>query len=171
MAQFGLERRSWSEATYLNRNPDGDPFTITLLETPEEWYLFGVGVGLYLGEGSKTGWSVTLVNTNPGIHRTFLTFLERICGVQRGQLRAELNIFDDCNVDDAIEWWCNQLGLTSNQFSKPMVRQSRGGNYTNKSTHGTVAIRFHNVRLQNIILGWCSGHCEYSGNSEVGSFG
>lgn len=155
MNQYGFERRDWSEATYVYRNPDGDPFEIRLPQTDAERVLFGVGIGLYMGEGTKPGHRVCLANTNPGILRVFIRFLETFCGVQRNQLRAGLNVYDDCDVETTMQWWEAELGLTSNQFFKPTVQQSRGGTYKNKSVHGTVSIYFSNFKLLNIINGWC----------------
>lgn len=160
MAQYGFERRSWSEETYVYRNPAGDPFTIRLPQTPEEERLFGVGIGLYMGEGTKTGSDVSLANSNPGIHRTFISFLETFCGVHREQLRVRINIFDDCDVEGATRWWADQLGLTLDQFYQPEVRKARGGTYTRKSTYGTLTIYFCNFKLLNIIKGWCSEYCQ-----------
>ncbi len=156
MTKFGVPKRDWSEATYIQRNPDGDPFSIKLPETPEEWRLFGVGLGLHMGEGAKTGWAVSLVNNNPGIHRTFIRFLEHICGVDRKDLRADLIIFRDCDIEGSLTWWSQQLDLDASQFSRPHIRESRGGTYSRKSQYGTLTVRFDNVKLKNIIAQWCS---------------
>lgn len=159
MEQYGFERRTWSEATYVQRNPDGDPFKIRMPETPEEWKLFGVGIGLYLGEGSKTGYTVALANNDPSIHRVFIAFLDRVCGVARTQLKAELNIFNDCDVAGALSWWCKELGLEQDQFYPPSVRQGKGTSYTKKSEHGTLTLRFCNTKLKRIVLDWCLNYC------------
>lgn len=164
MEQYGFERRSWSEATYVQRNPDGDPFKIKMPETPEEWTLFGLGLGIFMGEGAKTGPRVSLANTNPDIHRLFLVFLQDICGVDRSQLKAWLNVYDDRDVRVATEWWCEELGLKTDQFFAPTVRASRGGNYANKSKYGTLSIIFSNTKLKKSIDGWCS---EYYGRFQV----
>ena len=155
MDKYNFKRRSWSQATYVYRNPDGDPFQIRKRETAEEWKLFGVGIGIYMGEGSKTGGSVSIANTNPGIHRIFITFLELICGVPREKLGAWLNIYDDCHVELATKWWAKQLNLSLEQFAKPQVRESRGGTHKQKSIYGTLTVRFGNLKLKKIILNWC----------------
>jgi len=160
MQQYGFERRTWSEATYVYRNPDGDPFKICMPETVEEWKLFGVGIGLYMGEETKSGFDVAFANTNPGLHRTFILFLEKFCGVQRQQLKAWLNIFDDCDIEVAIHWWAEQLGLKREQFYKPHIRKSRKGNYHNKSVYGTLTVSFANMKLLKVINQWCSEYCE-----------
>ena len=156
MDQYGFERRNWSEATYVQRNPDGDPFRIRMPETPSEWALFGVGIGLYMGEGTKTGWAVSIANTNPGIHRAFISFLEQICGVCKAHLRADLNIYDDCDIRATILWWSEQLGLQQEQFCEPYVQAAKGGSYTRKSMYGTLTVRFGNFKLKKIIEDWCS---------------
>lgn len=139
MEQYGLVRRGWSEATYIYRNPDGDPFAIKMPETPEEWKLFGVGIGLYMGEGAKTGFNVSLSNSDPGIHRTFINFLKKLCGVDKAALRADLNIYDDCDVDEALQWWSNQIGLNPEQFATPYIRKAyKAGSYSNKARFGTL---------------------------------
>jgi hypothetical protein len=161
MDQYGFERRSWSEATYVKRNPDGDPFKIRMPETAEEWALFGLGIGLYMGEGSKKSLhQIAMANTNPAILRIFLAFLERFCGIDRSKVKAWINIFDDCDAEAAVNWWAHELNLRRDQFYETAVRKSRGGSYTKKSEHGTLSIAFLNVKLKKIIDGWCS---EYYG--------
>jgi hypothetical protein len=155
MERYGLARRDWSAATYAYRNPDGDPFDIRMPATAEEWKLFGVGIGLYMGEGSKKGFSVEFANADPRLHRTFITFLETFCGVERQRLKAWLNIFDDCDVQQAMLWWYQELGLSLEQFHKTHVRKSRSGSYTKRSTYGTLKISFSNTRLLKIIQDWC----------------
>ncbi|MFL5800566.1 MAG: hypothetical protein ACJ8CR_02365 [Roseiflexaceae bacterium] len=157
MDQYGFKRRSWSEATYVKRNPNGDPFEIRMPETVEEWTLFGLGIGLYMGEGSrKSLHQVAMANTNPAILRIFLVFLEKFCGINRSDFKAWINIFDDCDVESAIQWWSAELNLSRRQFYETATRKSRGGSYIKKSEHGTLSISFLNVKLKKIIDGWCS---------------
>jgi len=156
MDRYGFERRGWSDATYVYRNPDGDPFTIRTPETPEEKELFALAIGLYMGEGSKkSAHTVALANANPAILRIFIAFLDVFCGVSRSDVKAWLNIFDDCDVEEATKWWTNELGLYSEQFYSTTIRQSRDGNYTKKSEFGTLSISFANTKLKKIIDNWC----------------
>lgn len=155
MKRFGFDRRSWSEATYVYRNPEGDPFQIRMPETSEEWHLFDLAIGIYMGEGSKKGFDVSVANTNPKIHLIFISFLEKVCGIDKTQLKAYLNIYDDCDVEDSIIWWAEQLGLESRQFVKTTIRKSRGGTHIQKSERGTLKVYLNNVKLKAIILKWC----------------
>jgi len=67
MDKYNIPRRSRSEATYVKRNPDGDPFAIKELKTKEDFELFTLGVGLYIGEGHKRGYSAALANADPQV--------------------------------------------------------------------------------------------------------
>jgi hypothetical protein len=110
-----------------------------------------------MGEGSKKGvHTVALANTNPAILRIFLTFLDQFCGISRSEVNVWINIFDDCNVEEATQWWADELGLSLGQFYSTTVRQSRDGNYTKKSKYGTLSISFSNTKLKKIIDDWCS---------------
>ena len=157
MEQYGFERRGWSEATYVKRNPNGDPFKIRMPETLEEKELFALALGLYMGEGVKKGLhQVAMANTNPAILRIFLTFLEKFCGVSRSEVKVWINIFDDSNVETAMKWWSEELNLSLEQFYETAVRKSRGGNYTKKSEYGTLSVAFLNVKLKRVVDDWCS---------------
>jgi hypothetical protein len=48
-------KRSISEAIYHLKNPKGDPFVGRQPMDIKEGILFGLGLGLYWGEGSKRG--------------------------------------------------------------------------------------------------------------------
>lgn len=104
MRKFGFDRRPRNEAPYVHRHPEGDPFEIAPPATRDEWLLFGMALGLYMGEGTKPGTSVRLANTDPHLLLLFLRFLERFCGVERARVHAALNIYDDRDVGLATQW-------------------------------------------------------------------
>lgn len=53
MEKYKIPRRSRSEATYVQKNPLGDPFRITFINSVAKTELFALGIGLFLGEGNK----------------------------------------------------------------------------------------------------------------------
>src|SRR3990167_1583376 len=64
MEHYKLSRRTISEAVYLQSNPNGDPFKTRHPKNIKEAILFGLGFGLYWGEGTKANLdSVRLGNT------------------------------------------------------------------------------------------------------------
>jgi hypothetical protein len=156
MGQYGFERRDWSEASYVEHNPDGDPFKITTLETVESLRVFNLGLGLYMGEGDKRDLKrVALSNSNPGILKIFIKFLEDICGVSRSELSCQLHLYPDLDAETLIQWWSEQLQIDQNKFMKPIVHEGKPGTYKRKSDYGTLQVMFHNTKLKAIILEWC----------------
>lgn len=155
MDYYGIERRNPSDATYLKRNPGGDPFKIKHIETQFDQELFTTAIALYIGEGSKNRNDISLANSDPQVIRTYLRFLREICGVEERKIRAWLNIYDDVDVENALAYWQQVTGLPRKQFGKPTVRASRGGSYLNKSEFGTLTISVDNSKLAYKINQWC----------------
>jgi hypothetical protein len=156
MNQYGLERRDWSEASYVDNNPNGDPFSIMIPDTLEGRDLFGLGLGLYMGEGDKRDPKrVALSNSNPGILKIFIRFLEEICGVRRSDLSCQLHLYPDLNAETLIVWWSEQLQIDQKQFLKPFVHEGKPGTYRRKSDYGTLQVAFYNTKLKAFILEWC----------------
>ena len=90
MDKCNISRRSPSEATYLKRNPNGDPFKIKNKLNKNEILLKGLGLGLYWGEGDKSSnnTSVRVSNTDPSLIKKFKEFLVKIYGVQKRKRRS-----------------------------------------------------------------------------------
>lgn len=155
MSEYRIERRTHSQATYLTHNPTGDPFKIILPVTSNELILFGLGIGLYWGEGSKSNKNaVRLGNTDPGIIKCFVKFLTDLCGVNVDSLKFGLQIFSDLDPSLCLKYWVNQLGLPESQFYKPVITKSGSiGTYRVKNKYGVVTIYFGNTKLRNIIAG------------------
>lgn len=154
MSEYKVERRSISQAVYLRSNPKGDPFNIKAPVTSDELILYGLGIGLYWGEGTKSNKnSVRLGNTDPGIVKAFVSFLVLLCGVDKSLLKFGLQIFSDTNPNTALLYWLNTLEVAPTQFYKPIVTKSGSiGNYRKKNEYGVVTIYFGNTKLRDILV-------------------
>lgn len=155
MGKYGIKRRTISEAVYQRRNPDGDPFAIQPIDTLEKAELFGLGIGLYWGEGTKASkYAVRLGNTDPALLRTFIRFLVELFDVKPASLKYGLQIFTDIDENEAINYWCTELCADTSQFYK-IHRTISGsiGTYRYKSRYGVVTVYFHNKKLRDIIVG------------------
>lgn len=156
LRKYKISKRSVSEAIYVKSNPDGDPFKIKKLKTRKDIELFNLGVGLFLGEGTKKNkFKVVLANSDPKISKLFLKFLRKICKINEKKIKAALNIFDDINVKMAINFWSGATGIPISRFGKTMVRKSKGGTYKNKSQHGTLTLYVSNTKLKILMDEWC----------------
>ncbi len=154
MNRHAIPRRHRDEASYVKHNPEGDPFKIKNLETDDERALFHLGVGLYIGEGTKSRHRVSISNADPQVIRAFLRFLRQICQVEEKKIFAWLNIFDDVNLEEAQAYWEQVTGLPRTQFYKPIVRSGKKGSYQTKSRYGTLTVGVSNTKLANQIREW-----------------
>ncbi len=72
-----------------------------------------VGATLYWAEGAKAkpwrpnDWRMTFTNSDPGLARLFLRFLEAL-GVRREDLGFRLSIHEETDVEAARLWWAQQ---------------------------------------------------------------
>ena|SRR3989344_2458627 len=153
LTKYKIEKRSISDAVYRRLNPGGDPFKINKPVNPNDLILFGMGLGLYWGEGTKADiHSVRLGNSDPYLIKTFILFLDKIYGVKKDKLKFGLQIFSNMKQDDCLKYWCDKLGVNKNQFYKIMIKPSvKKGTYTKRKIEGVITIYYNNVRLRNEI--------------------
>ncbi len=93
MSKYKILRRSWSDATYVKRNPDGDPFKIRGKLNRKDIELKNLGLGIYWGEGDKSpnNTSVRLGNTDPFLLKKFREFLREIYYVKEKKNKIWIN--------------------------------------------------------------------------------
>lgn len=153
LSKFNIKKRSISESIYLKANPNGDPFIIKKPRSKDEYFLYGLGLGLYWGEGNKKNKnSVRLGNTDPRLIKKFIEFLERNFEIDKNKLHFGLQIFGDMDKIQALNFWKKYLHTDESKFQKIIVTPRRGvGNYREKTKYGVLTVYFNNVKLRNII--------------------
>ena len=154
MDKHDIQRRSRSDAGYLKHNPDGDPFFLQKPRNMKESYLMGMGLGLYWGEGTKANKNtVRLGNSDPALINVFTEFLCKTCGVDKRNLKFQLQIFDDMDKAKEEKFWISRLDIDKNQMYKTMVTPRRGrGSYRKKSEHGVITLYYGNTKLRNELV-------------------
>ncbi len=152
--KYGILKRTLSEALYLKHNKNGDPFKPKSLKTEDDYFLFGLGLGLYWGEGNKLNThAIKLGNTNPYLIKQFMLFLEKIYGIDKVKYRFGIQLFNDSDPKVALKYWMKFLNVHKNKFQKIVVSKVRGeGTYKNKSKYGVLTVHFNNIKLRNIIM-------------------
>lgn len=151
--KYDIPKRTLSEAAYVKRNPKGDPFLFTKPISNANWFLFGLGIGLYWGEGTrKNKTQVRLGNTDPDLILKFLEFIERIYKVQKKKIRFGLQVFSDMSPREVIKFWCRKLNVSRKKFGKVIVTPARSiGTYREKTRHGVLTIYISNSKLRNLL--------------------
>jgi hypothetical protein len=153
MEKYKIPRRGQSEAIYLKNNPDGDPFKFRPPQNIEEAKLFGMGLGLYWGEGTKSNKNtIRLSNTDPNLIKAFIRFLVDFGGIKKNDLKFGLQVFSDVSPEKALEYWYQKLKVKKSQFQKVIVTPSRGkGTYRRKLKYGVLTVHYNNKKLRNIV--------------------
>lgn len=156
MKKYNLPCRARRDAMYIKYNPNGDPFKIKKRLNQKEIELKGMGIGLYWGEGTKADkCSVRLANTNPMLIEKFIEFLIKVCGVKKTDLRFGLQIFNDMNPQEILNFWLNELKVKPERFYKLTITPARSiGKYRSKTKHGVLTVYYHNRKLRDILYEW-----------------
>lgn len=154
MVKHKISRRSISEAIYLKNNPDGDPFIFIKPKNIEEAKLFGLGIGLYWGEGTKASKnSVRLGNTDPELIKKFIEFLVKFFNIKKEDLKFGLQLFTDIEINKALDFWIKKLNVKRSQFYKPTITISGSiGTYRKKSEFGVLQVLYHNKKLRDLLI-------------------
>ena len=153
MERYEIPRRTISDAIYAQHNPNGDPFCFAPPKTVEEAILFGLGLGLYWGEGTKANRnSVRLGNTDPKLIDKFLRFLVKFFSIDRNDCSFGLQVFSDMDPRKAQNYWQKQLKVKKSQFYKTIVTRTGAiGTYRRKSEYGVLTVYYNNSHLRTLI--------------------
>jgi hypothetical protein len=156
MDKHNIHRRSRSEANYVKYNPDGDPFRIKKNLTKKEIALKGLGVGIYWGEGNRRSkYSVKVGNTDPNLIKKFIEFLVIVCSVRGKKIKYSLQIFNDGDSEEAVDFWSQKLNVPKEEIGNPSILPPMGkGTYKKKSKYGVLTVYVHNVKLKKIFDEW-----------------
>jgi hypothetical protein len=162
LSKHKIRKRSISDAIrYLNITKfDKKPFLLRTKLKEKDRVLKIAGVMLYWGEGSKRGSTVALSNSDPIMVKVFVKFLRRICGVDESRLRVGLHYYKDQDPTALVDFWAKTTRIPKNQFDKPYLHHRRVGSYKTRSLYGTVAIRYSDKRLLDIINCWINDYQE-----------
>ena len=155
MLKYTITTRSWSEATYVKRNPGGDPFSFRKPANIKEAKLFGLGIGLYWGEGTNANLnSVRLGNTNAELIKKFMEFLVLFFQIEHNDLKFGLQLFTDIDSEVALDFWTKELNIQRCQINRPVITKSVSkGTYRKKSKYGVMTVMYHNKKLRDLLVG------------------
>lgn len=125
--------------------------------------LWMLGLGLYIGEGSKLYETVRLINADPETVRLAISWFHRICGVPLEHFSISIHLYPDVPKKTAIRYWSKVTGIPIRQFGKTQVdlRKNKSGKKRRKLPYGTAHIDVRSrgkpslgVRLHRRIIGW-----------------
>jgi len=92
--------------------------------------IFMLGIGLYLGEGSKSHEQVRVVNADPIIINLAIKWLRKFGSINVSHIRVAIHGYPDHNVSELINFWSKELSIPKEQFIKTNIDRRQ-----NKSTY------------------------------------
>ncbi len=113
------------------------------------------GLGLYWGEGAKArGASLSMSNTDPSLIKFFIFWLIKSFSIAKENLKVNLQLYKDMDVEKEIYFWQNVLGLSRKQFNKPYIKESplKAINHKGGFGHGTCNVYIGSVNLSERVL-------------------
>ena len=78
--------------------------------------LFMLGLGLYLGEGTKTHNMVRVINANPKMIALAIRWFKEICGLEMSNFKIRLHLYPDNNVGECVRYWSSKTGVPEKIF-------------------------------------------------------
>lgn len=79
--------------------------------------LFMLGIGLYIGEGSKTE-VVRIVNSDPRVLRIAISWFHNIYNLRNSNFKIRIHLYPDCVEGEAVRYWAKQTRLPVQCFQK-----------------------------------------------------
>ncbi len=83
--------------------------------------VFMLGLGLYIGEGSKTASQIRIVNSDPRIIRFSMMWFRKCFGLNIDNFRLRLHIYPDNDEQTAVNFWKNALGMKREHIQQSYI--------------------------------------------------
>ncbi len=94
--------------------------------------IFMLGIGLYIGEGTKTHDIVRVINSNPQVIRFAIRWFKESCGLSQSNFRLRLHVYPDTNIEKSIEFWSKATAIPKGQFQVAQVDRRKDKKTVNK---------------------------------------
>ena len=129
--------------------------------------LFLAGIFLYWGEGDKKHGRISISNTDPRVVKFSLYWMIKILKIPKNVIKANLHLYKDMNVQEAIEFWSQELNLPKEQFRKPYIKKTNREGLTYKSFgHGTCRLYAGSVQLSEQVAMSIKAISDYYGEKD-----
>jgi hypothetical protein len=102
--------------------------------------LLMLGIGIYIGEGTKSHEQVRIINSDARIIALAVRWFTEILSVPKDNLRIRLHLYPDSNVLKSTRFWEKQTGIPKHHFQKISVDRRTNKKMLNygKLPYGTV---------------------------------
>lgn len=101
--------------------------------------IFMLGIGLYMGEGSKTGDMIRIINSNQKIISFAILWFKEVCNLKNDNFKIRLHVYPDNDIDQCLKFWSKETSIPIGQFQKTQVdtRKNKKKSNQGKLPYGT----------------------------------
>ena len=114
--------------------------------------LYLISLALYWGEGSKTGNTIAITNSDPDIILIFLKFLRKICKVDEKRIHILIHYHSDQNENKLVSYWSSITKVSKSNFYKSTIHTKNKKQSTKRLKFGTISLRYSDSLLFKEIL-------------------
>lgn len=141
---------------------DGRKFGKDAVAKLTERDLFMLGLGLYIGEGSKLYENIEIINANPEVIKLSVKWFTDIFKVPPQNFKLSIHLYPDTSQQEALKFWSKVSGIPIKQFGKTQVdsRENKSKMKKRKLPHGTANLKIlackndnFGVKLHRRIIG------------------
>lgn len=83
--------------------------------------LFMLGIGIYIGEGTKTANFVRITNSDSKIIKTTISWFKKCFDLQNNNFSIRIHLYPDVDQDKAISFWSKETGLSRKSFLSTVI--------------------------------------------------
>lgn len=114
--------------------------------------IFLLGLGIYIGEGSKTKSVIRVVNADPRIIRFSMRWFEKIFSAVRSDFSLAIHLYPEHDIPRTLAFWSKFTNIPISQFGKTQIddRPNKKVAKQNKHSWGTahLTVRTNGKRVK-----------------------
>lgn len=118
-----------------------------------EHAFLAAGVMLYAGEGDKTPGGVGFANSDPRMHRFFLSWLRHFFDIDESRLRIRLYLHQGLDLEAANAFWTDVTGIPERQFIRPYRAVADPSIRRSKHPMGCPKVNYSCARTHRAVMG------------------
>ncbi len=88
--------------------------------------LLMLGLGVYIGEGSKSHGITRIVNSNPKIINLAIKWFKEIFGLATENFKIRIHLYPENNIEETLQFWSKEIRIPLAQFQKAQVDRRTG---------------------------------------------
>lgn len=101
-----------------------------------------LGVGLYIGEGTKTQGLVRVINSDPKVIQLAIKWFMDVFGLPNTHFHLDIHLYPDNDIEKSLTFWSVATGIPRLQFGKTQIdRRQKTTNKRGVLQYGTAHLR------------------------------